>query len=112
MPKGKISMPDTANQVAWGKYLAHNLDCFSCHFPLILKRIIFLEPEKSEGYFAGGNKPLNLEGKVVLTPNLTPDPETGIGKMTGRAIYPSLENRTKRWNSCYAISDVSIRQTF
>jgi mono/diheme cytochrome c family protein len=94
MPKGKISMPDTANQVAWGKYLAHNLDCFSCH-SADFKTNNFLEPEKSEGYFAGGNKPLNLEGKVVLTPNLTPDPETGIGKMTEEQFIRVLKTGLK-----------------
>ena len=44
--------------------------------------MIFYIPEKSPGYFGGGNKPLNFEGKIVLTANLTPDPETGIGNMT------------------------------
>lgn len=27
----------------------------------------------------GGNKPLNEKGEVMLTPNLTPEKETGIG---------------------------------
>ncbi|MEX2589887.1 MAG: cytochrome c [Chitinophagales bacterium] len=78
MPNGKIEMPDTNNTLEWGKYLAHNLDCFSCH-SADFKSVDFLNPEKSEGYFGGGNKPLNREGEVMLTPNLTPDKETGIG---------------------------------
>ena len=81
MPTEKIAMPDTTNVIELGEYLAHNLDCFSCH-SADFKTNDFLHPEKSPGYFGGGNKPLNLEGKIVLTPNLTPDPETGIGKMT------------------------------
>lgn len=41
-----------------------------------------MEPEKSVGYFAGGNQPLDLEGRPKPTSNLTPDKETGIGSWT------------------------------
>ena len=41
-----------------------------------------MNPEKSVGYFGGGNETLSLEGDVVLTQNLTPDMETGIGSWT------------------------------
>ncbi|WPR70595.1 cytochrome c [Flavobacterium sp. NG2] len=78
LPSEKIQLPDTTNTVALGKYLAINLDCYSCH-SADFKTNNFLEPELSKGYFAGGNKPLNRDGKVMLTPNLTPDKETGIG---------------------------------
>ncbi len=81
MPEKRIEMPDTNNKVALGKYLAHNLECFSCH-SADYKTNNYLQPEKSEGYFGGGNKPLNTEGKVMITPNLTPDDETGLGKWT------------------------------
>lgn len=94
LPKEKIAMPDTSNQIELGKYLAHNLDCFSCH-SADFKTNDFLEPEKSEGYFGGGNKPLNLDGKVVLTSNLTPDPETGIGKMTEEQFIRVLKTGIK-----------------
>lgn len=94
LPKGKIAMPDTSNLVELGKYLAHNLDCYSCH-SADFKTNNFLEPEKSEGYFAGGNKPLNLQGKVVLTSNLTPDPETGIGKMKEEEFIRILKTGIK-----------------
>jgi len=77
MPDHKIEMPDTNNLVALGKYLVFNLECYSCH-SADYKTNNLLEPEKSVGYMAGGNKPLNLEGKVVLTSNITPDNETGI----------------------------------
>lgn len=81
MPSAPIELPDTTNKIALGKYLAHNLDCFSCH-SADFKTNDFMTPELSKGYFGGGNKPLNLEGQVVLTANLTPDPETGIGNWT------------------------------
>jgi len=89
MPSGPIAMPDTADAVQLGKYLAHNLDCFSCH-SADFKTNDFLNPELSEGYFGGGNKPLNLEGKVMLTQNLTPDPETGIGSWSEEKFVRAL----------------------
>jgi cytochrome c2 len=78
MPTEKISLPDTSNVIELGKYLAHNLDCFSCHSN-DFKSNNYLKPELSKLYFAGGNKPLDNEGRVMLTPNLTPDKETGTG---------------------------------
>ena len=81
MPTEKIPMPDTNDRLALGKYLAHNLECFSCH-SADFKTNNFQHPELSEGYFGGGNKPLNRAGKVMLTANLTPHKETGIGNWT------------------------------
>lgn len=94
MPEKTIPMPDTSDQVALGKYLAYNLECFSCH-SADFKTNDYLEPEKSPGYFAGGNKPLNRQGEVVLTANLTPDPETGIGKWSKEQFIQVLRFGTK-----------------
>ena len=91
MPEQKIEMPDTLQPVVLGKYLATNLECFSCH-SADFKTNDFENPEKSEGYFGGGNQPLNLEGKVMLTPNLTPDKETGIGNWTEAQFVNALKS--------------------
>jgi mono/diheme cytochrome c family protein len=80
-PTSTINMPDTSNTIELGEYLAVNLECFSCH-SADFKTNDFMEPKNSEGFFGGGNKPLNLAGQVVVTPNLTPDQETGIGSWT------------------------------
>ncbi|WP_425392070.1 c-type cytochrome [Ekhidna sp.] len=81
MPEKPIPMPDTNNALQLGEYLAHNLECFSCH-SADFKTNNYLNPTMSPGYFAGGNQPLDLEGRVMLTPNLTPDEATGIGSWT------------------------------
>lgn len=81
MPTEKIILPDSTQTIALGKYLANNLECFSCH-SADFKTNNFLKPELSKGYFAGGNSPLDDEGRVKKTPNLTPDKETGIGNWT------------------------------
>lgn len=77
-PEDPIAMPDENDRLALGKYLANNLECFSCHSSNF-KTNDFMNPEMSVGYFGGGNETLNLEGDVMLTQNLTPDMETGIG---------------------------------
>lgn len=89
MPEKIIEMPDTLNKVALGRYLAVNLECFSCH-SADFKTNNFLEPEKSPGYFGGGNKPLNPAGEIVLTPNLTPH-ETGIGNWTEEQFIKAVK---------------------
>jgi len=90
MPSKPIEMPDASNSEELGEYLAHNLDCFSCH-SADFKTNNFLNPPESEGYFGGGNKPLNLEGQVVLTSNLTPDDETGIGNWSREKFIRALK---------------------
>lgn len=90
MPKTSIPLPKEDQTLELGKYLAHNLDCFSCH-SADFKTNDFLHPELSTGYFAGGNKPLDMQGRVMLTPNLTPDKETGIGNWTKENFIKALK---------------------
>lgn len=91
MPQGEIMDPDTSNSVELGKYLAFNLECYSCH-SADFKTNNFLEPEKSKGYFAGGNKTLNLSRDLMLTANLTPDKETGIGNWTKEQFVRAVKS--------------------
>jgi mono/diheme cytochrome c family protein len=90
MPEGPIPMPDELNSVELGKYLAHNLDCFSCHSADFSSNN-FLDPEQSVGYFGGGNKPLNKEGVIMYTSNLTPDSETGIGNWSKKQFVQAVK---------------------
>ncbi len=89
MPDARIEMPDTSNRLEFGEYLAHNLECFSCHSADFATNN-YLEPTLSKGYFAGGNKPLDPEGRIMLTSNLTPHKETGIGNWTRRQFINTL----------------------
>ena len=90
MPTAIIPSPDTSNTVELGEYLAHNLDCYACH-SADFKSINPLDPPTSIGYFGGGNKPLDLEGRVMLTSNITPDKETGIGNWTREEFIKALK---------------------
>lgn len=91
LPKALIPMPDTSNTIEWGRYMAFNMECFSCH-SADFKSNDFLNPELSVGYFGGGNQPLNLEGEIMFTPNLTPDNETGIGKWTKQQFINAVKS--------------------
>ena len=71
---GETSSPDT-NAVTRGAYLAKAADCMPCHTAIGGKP------------FAGGLK-LNTPFGGVYSPNITPDPETGIGRWT----YENFKN--------------------
>lgn len=93
-PEHKIAMPDTNNMVELGRYYIYNLDCFTCH-SADFKTMNVLDPPKSPGYLGGGNKPLNQEGQVVLTSNITPDKETGIGSWSEEKFVKALKSGIK-----------------
>lgn len=95
LPNQPIPMPDTNNTIEYGKYLAHNLDCFSCH-SADFKTNDYLNPEKSPGYFGGGNKTLNKKGEMILTTNLTPDNDHGIGNWTQMDFIKALKYGIKK----------------
>lgn len=78
-PKAPIVAPDATNRVAYGKYLVYALDCYACHSTDPVK-IDFQNPDRSPGYMAGGNLERDANGEDIRTANLTPDPDTGIGK--------------------------------
>lgn len=90
-PTQPIEAPPMSDKVAFGKYLATGkVECYSCHSPTF-KTMNIMEPEKTPGYFSGGNPMTGEDGKVVLTRNLTPDKETGIGNMTEEQFIKAVK---------------------
>lgn len=78
-PKEAIALPDTTNHLAWGRYIAlYQYECYACHSKDFSTNNYGV-PEKSSGFFGGGNKMYQLDGSTILTLNITPDKETGIG---------------------------------
>ncbi len=90
MPTQHIPMPDANNKIDLGRYLADNFECFSCH-SADFKTNNSLQPELSVGYYGGGNKLLNLEGQIMLSANISPDDETGIGSWTEQKFVKALK---------------------
>ncbi len=68
-PTGVPAGLANADALTKGAYIARMADCEACH------------TAKGGAPFAGG-RPFVLPFGTIYTPNLTPDPETGIGKWT------------------------------
>jgi len=81
LPTAPIANPPAGDRLALGRYLARDaLLCFACH-SADFKTNNDLQPERSPGYFGGGNLMPNLDGRLIVTANLTPDP-SGFGTWT------------------------------
>ncbi len=91
LPSQAINLPDTTQTVAWGRYLANNLyTCFACHSADFATNND-LDPEKSQGFYGGGNPMLDMEGRVVPSANITPDASTGIGNWTEEQFVQTVK---------------------
>src|SRR6516162_2175822 len=70
-----------------GKYLVTLGGCFDCHTP----GYFFGKPDMTH-YLAGSDVGFEIPGLgVFVGPNLTPDPETGLGKWTEAQIVATLQ---------------------
>jgi hypothetical protein len=77
---GPVPEPDRKDAVAYGRYLSRIIGCHACHTPVdsFMNSI-------DELAFSGGREfdlSRMVPGFKQRTPNITPDDETGIGKMT------------------------------
>lgn len=91
MPAKPISIPDTTDQVAFGRYVADAVcACYACHSE-DFKTMNELEPEKSGGFYGGGNPMLNKKRELVPSANITMDKETGIGNWTQQQFYEAVK---------------------
>ncbi len=81
-PQQAIVAPPPSDKIAWGRYLATGKwECYRCH-SASFETNNDLEPEKSAGYFGGGNPLEDPAHNRAVSANITSDPETGIGKWT------------------------------
>lgn len=95
-PDKAIENPDTTNQVEWGNYLSNKLyGCYHCH-SADFKTNDDLFPEKSVGFYAGGNILINLVGSEIKSLNITPDTETGIGSWTEEDFLTALKTGKRK----------------
>jgi mono/diheme cytochrome c family protein len=76
-----------ADQLTRGKYLTEAADCAACH------------TAKGGRPYAGG-RPFKLPFGTIYTPNITPDPETGIGAWSDaefiRAVHKGIGKSGER----------------
>lgn len=77
-----IPEPDTTDKVKWGEYVClYRVECYTCHSRDFASDD-FIHPEKSKGFFGGGNEFKMPDGRKMYSLNLTMDKETGIGNWT------------------------------
>ena len=76
-PNGIPAKSDTVN---YGKYLVTAASCIECHTPAKHGQII------KTLAFTGGRDFQMPDGAILYSANITPDPETGIGKWTKEAF--------------------------
>ena len=81
-PARDVAAPPRSDKVAYGGYVAGPLaHCMECHTPME-------RGQRDYAHMAGaGGFPFEQPGGgVIKAPNITPDPETGIGKWTDDQI--------------------------
>lgn len=90
-PESPVPLPDTLNQLAWGRHLANDLySCYDCHSASFTTNDRLI-PENSKGFYGGGNEMLDMDGNPIYSANLTPDPESGIGRYSEQDFIQALK---------------------
>lgn len=96
LPAHPVPLPDTTNAVERGRYLANaQLGCYHCHSGDLIK-VDGMVPENSFGFYQGGSKLRDIDGNDILSANLTPDMETGIGKYTAEEFIQAVKYGKRR----------------
>lgn len=75
--------PPPSEKVAYGGYLFNQASCTDCHTPVDKGQPIM---EK----FAAGGREFKMGDHTLVTSNITPDPETGIGEWSDDEIKMAL----------------------
>lgn len=78
---GPVDPPSTSDPLAQGKYLSEIAGCHGCHTPIDEQHHALA----GKDYSGGQEFPLDV-GVLVKASNITPDPKTGIGKMSKEAF--------------------------
>jgi mono/diheme cytochrome c family protein len=88
MPPAKgLPAPPKSDKVAYGGYIVNALaHCFECHTPMGENGI----PDMANRMGAGGFEIRLAPEMTVMTANITPDPETGIGNWSDEDIIKAM----------------------
>jgi hypothetical protein len=74
-PAGNVAESDRSNPIKYGEYLTTLGACKECHTPMERGQLV-----KDKAY--SGGQTFRVGNYAVVTPNITPDAETGIGAWT------------------------------
>lgn len=90
-----IVAPSTSDKIKYGRYLATGrYECYKCHSKSFETNDL-IHPEKSEGYFTGGNLIEDEDFKPVCSPNITSNKIKGIGSWTYEQFQQSIKTGTR-----------------
>lgn len=118
-PEGPAGTPPKSIKIepseVYGKYLANSVaNCVGCHSPRDLMSGEFIGPK-----FSGGLEFEEVPGALFVTPNLTPDPETGILANWSEEAFVErfkagrvYEHSPMPWGSFARMSEVDLRAIF
>ena len=118
-PEGPAGTPPKSIKIepseVYGKYLANSVaNCVGCHSPRDLMSGEFIGPK-----FSGGLEFEEVPGALFVTPNLTPDPETGIIANWSEEAFVErfkagrvYEHSPMPWGSFARMSEVDLRAIF
>jgi hypothetical protein len=72
-PAGHVTERDRSNKLKYGEYLVTMAGCMECHTPA-------KQGKPLQGLTLAGGQEFRFPGAVVVSANITPDPQTGIGR--------------------------------
>jgi hypothetical protein len=91
--------PDKSDILAYGAYMTNASGCIECHTKVDKGQIIH------ELKFSGGRDFMFPDGSVVMSANITPDQETGIGSWTEEMFVQRFKAYA---DSSYVIPSVAL----
>jgi mono/diheme cytochrome c family protein len=72
-PAGHVPQPNRSNKAKYGEYLVTLAGCIECHTQA-------KNGKPLKGLTLAGGEEFRFPGRVVVSANITPDPQTGIGR--------------------------------
>jgi mono/diheme cytochrome c family protein len=94
-----VKRPEPSDTIAYGGYMVNASGCIECHTQVDKGQII---PELA---FSGGREFRMSDGSLLRSPNITPDPETGIGNWNKQAFLARFKAYA---DSAYVVPSVAI----
>jgi cytochrome c553 len=95
-PVGDAPIERTPERLARGSYLVNQVMlCPACHTTRANGNI-HLEPERSDAFLGGGNTYVDKNLGTLWIPNLTPDPETGLGAWKDDQVLRAIRDGVSR----------------
>lgn len=91
-PVSEAPIERTPERLARGSYIVNQVSwCGGCHTSRANGNTL-LDPERTDAFLGGGNTFVDRSMGTVCIPNLTPDPDTGLGRWKDDEILRALRD--------------------